>query len=251
MKSKSVVAFSLAFTAALAQCFAQGVDNLAVPFDQVVGRALFQENTLLKILRGEHPVVETYIQDMGPDGDFGEAPKADHYFLGKLDLSHGVTTGSFIPKSGSKSGSTTHAFEAFSHLFSVQYVPRGFAQMLLIDGAQFDRDHYDFEFVKREFLGDVRAYVINVAPKKTAGQQYPADVGPARARAAARNDAHRSDRSLAARGANQSGSMERPPEADQDASDASVVSPRKDAFRTDPDLPESEVSKRSGGAAHP
>jgi hypothetical protein len=51
----------------------------------------------------------------------------------------------------------------------VQYLPRGFAQMLLIDGRQFDRDHYDFEFVKREFLGDVRTYVIDVAPKKDAG----------------------------------------------------------------------------------
>jgi hypothetical protein len=134
-------------------------------FDQVVDRAIFQENTLLKILRGVHPVTETYIQDLGADADFGTIPKTDHYFLGKLDLTRGVTTDSFIPKSPVK----TRAFDVFTHIFSVQYMPRGFAQMLLIDGAQFDRDHYDFEFVKREFLGDVRAWVINVAPKKSAG----------------------------------------------------------------------------------
>ena len=68
-------------------------------FDHVVDYAIFQENTLLKILRGEHPLVETYIQDMGPDADFGAAPKTDHYFLGKLDLSKGVSTDSFVMKS--------------------------------------------------------------------------------------------------------------------------------------------------------
>src|SRR5262249_25958872 len=134
--------------------------------DQVVDRAIQQENTLLAILRGEHPMTETYIQDLGTDADFGTIPKTDHYFLGKLDLSHGVNTDSFTPKPGARS----RAMQVFTQFFSVQYVPRGFAQMLVIDGAQFDRDHYDFEFVKREFLGDVRTDVFEVTPKKSAGQ---------------------------------------------------------------------------------
>jgi hypothetical protein len=131
----------------------------------MVDRAIAQENLLLKIMRGERPVAETYIQDLGPDADFGAAPKTDHYFFGKLDLSNGLTGASFIPKAGSK----TRALDVFTHLFSIQYVPRGFAQMLLIDGAGFDRQHYDFDFVKREFLGDVRTYVVNVTPKTGAG----------------------------------------------------------------------------------
>ena len=167
------IVFSFVLVAVVGPCavhvYAQGQDNLPSAFDQVVDRAIFQETTLLKILRGEHPVAETYIQDMGPDPDFGAVPVTDHYFLGKLDLSHGVTTDSFMPKSNTVSGVKTHTLGAFSHLFSVQYFPRGFAQTLLIDGAGFDRAHYDFEFVKREFLGDVRTYVINVAPKKNAG----------------------------------------------------------------------------------
>ncbi len=133
-------------------------------FDEVVDRAIFQESNLLKILRGEHPIAETYIQDLGPDADFGSSPKADHYFLGKLDFSHGVTTDSFLPKG------QAHALDAFSGLFSASYFPRGFAQTLVIDGANFDRAHYDFTFDRREFLGDVRTYVIDVAPKKSAGR---------------------------------------------------------------------------------
>jgi hypothetical protein len=140
-------------------------DGASESFDQVIDRTIFQENSLLKILRGEHPVVETYIQDLGHDPDFGTVPRTDHYYLGKLDLSNGVTSSSFIPGKNSK----TSALDAFTHMFSIQYMPRGFAQMLLIDGADFDRNHYDFEFVKREFLGDVRTFVINVAPKKNAG----------------------------------------------------------------------------------
>src|SRR5438067_7011023 len=68
-------------------------------FEQIVDRTIVQENDLLKILRGEHPVAETYIQEMGTDADFGASPRSDHYFLGKLDLSKGVRTDSFLPKS--------------------------------------------------------------------------------------------------------------------------------------------------------
>jgi hypothetical protein len=168
MKSCKLIAILAVATAAM-PWFAQSQSGQP-DFDEVVDRAISQEDTLLKILRGQHPLAETYIQDLGPDADFGTVPKTDHYFLGKLDLSRGVTTDSFIPKSTDKThplGLLSH--DVFTHLFSAQYLPRGFAQMLLIDGAQFDRAHYDFEFVKREFLGDVRAYVINVAPKKSAG----------------------------------------------------------------------------------
>lgn len=132
-------------------------------FDDVVNRAIAQENNLLKILRGQHPVAETYIQELSPDADFGAVPKNDHYFLGKLDLSRGVATDSFMPKEGGGLG-------AMFRMLSAKYLPVGFAQTLIMDNGAFDRGHYDFEFYRREFLGDVRTYVINVSPKKTAGR---------------------------------------------------------------------------------
>ncbi len=164
MNKSFPVARLITLTAIVAVCFAQTPSG-AVTFDQVVDRTIFQENTLLKILRGQHPIAETYIQDMVADPDFGAVPKTDHYFLGKLDLTHGVNTDSFTQKAASKG----RPFGVFSNIFSTEYFPRGFAQTLLIDGAEFDRAHYDFEFVKREFLGDVRTIVINVNPKKEAG----------------------------------------------------------------------------------
>jgi hypothetical protein len=41
----------------------------------------------------------------------------------------------------------------------------GFAQMIIVDQSTFDRQHYEFRFVRREFLGDVRTLVIDVKPK--------------------------------------------------------------------------------------
>src|SRR5579863_9354942 len=162
MNAKFVIALAVVVASQVTPSLAE---DSQPDFDQLVDRAIFQENALLKILRGERPIAETYIQDMEPDTDFGAVPRTDHYFLGKLDLSRGVNTGSLLPQSSTK----TRAFEVFTRLFSTKYLPRGFAQMILIDGGQFDRAHYDFEFVKREFLGDVRTVVINVAPKKNAG----------------------------------------------------------------------------------
>jgi hypothetical protein len=46
------------------------------------------------------------------------------------------------------------------------FLPDGFAQMVILDMSTFNRQHYDFRFVKREFLGDVRTLVIDVKPKE-------------------------------------------------------------------------------------
>lgn len=44
------------------------------------------------------------------------------------------------------------------------YKPAGFLQMVFIDRAEFDKVHYHFEYVRREFLGEVRCYVFDVSP---------------------------------------------------------------------------------------
>ena len=51
-------------------------------------------------------------------------------------------------------------------------MPRGFAQMAFPDLHDFNRQTYSFEFVRREFLGEVRCLVFDVAPlrRKDAGR---------------------------------------------------------------------------------
>ncbi len=139
--------------------------NMEPDAGQVVDRAITREAALLTVLRASTPVAETYIQDLVSDADFGTIPNTDHYFLGKLDLSRGLAQTSYLPKD--RDG--RHPFDLFTRYFTLHYLPKGFAQMMLIDGEEFDRDHYDFAFVRKEYLGDARTLVYSVTPRKSAG----------------------------------------------------------------------------------
>ena len=124
------------------------------------------ETRLIAKLKTVQPVVETYIQQMQRDEDMGSVPKTDNYFLGKLDLSREVSQDSFIPAPGF----FKRSIGAFTKFFSPDFLPRGFAQMVLMDEDGFDRQHYTFQYVRREFLGDVRCLVFDVVPEKSAGK---------------------------------------------------------------------------------
>jgi peptidase M48-like protein len=58
----------------------------------------------------------------------------------------------------------------FQKLYKVQYQPLGFSWMVYADRTDFDREHYDFRYARREFLGDVRCLVFDVTPKKGSGR---------------------------------------------------------------------------------
>src|SRR5438876_4481076 len=46
----------------------------------------------------------------------------------------------------------------------MEFLPRGFLQMIYLDANGFDRQHYNFKYVGREFLGDIRCLVFDVDP---------------------------------------------------------------------------------------
>ena len=48
------------------------------------------------------------------------------------------------------------------------FLPLGFAQMVVLD-TDFQKKYYNFTFVRREFLGEVRCLVIDVEPREDAG----------------------------------------------------------------------------------
>ena len=52
-------------------------------------------------------------------------------------------------------------------LYSMHFLPLGFAQMVVLD-TDFQKKYYNFTFVRREFLGEVRCLVIDVQPKENA-----------------------------------------------------------------------------------
>jgi hypothetical protein len=146
------------------------VQNLPVTnVNQAVDRIIAREHDEIATIRRYSPIIETYIQDMKPDKDMGSLPVRDHYFLGQADLTKGVVDNSMI---SSKKGKFDQ-LNPISHLggyFTSSYVPDGFLQMIYIDNNGLDRSHYQFDYVRREFLGDVRCVVLDVTPLPKSGK---------------------------------------------------------------------------------
>jgi len=115
-----------------------------------------------------HPLVETYLQNLKEDKNIGApVPSSDVYFLGRLDMSDGTDDRAFT--SPTTAGLGKRMISKLSNVYSMKFLPLGFAQMVILD-QDFERKFYDFTFVRREFLGEVRCIVMDVAPKKDAGK---------------------------------------------------------------------------------
>ncbi|HEU5453346.1 MAG TPA: M48 family metalloprotease [Terriglobales bacterium] len=156
----------LALSAFAAPSTAADIPPSATTFDQAVDRMLAREQQLVKTMEQYSPLVETYIQNMRSDRDLGQTPASDNYYLGRLVFRKGamVNADYLGPKSLRR-----RVLEKLTNLYSLHYLPLGFMEMILVDGSSFDRGHYDFTFVRREFLGDVRCLVIDVNPKPHTG----------------------------------------------------------------------------------
>ena len=140
----------------------------AASFDQVVDRAVEREHFFMAQMRNLHPLVETYLQNLKEDKELGASvPESDLYFLGRLDMTSGTDDRTFTsPTTG---GLGKRMLNKLSSVYTMKFLPLGFAQMVVMD-EDFQRKFYDFTFVRREFLGELRCIVIDVAPKKEAGK---------------------------------------------------------------------------------
>ena len=130
--------------------------------EQVVDRVTANEQRLYDQIRNYSPLVETYIQNLKADKELGEVPAGDKYFLGRANFAKGVN---LVPLSET-SGKGKKAIASIGNFFSfaMQFLPDGFLQMVFIDTNGFDRQHYKFDYVRREFLGEVRCLVFDVTP---------------------------------------------------------------------------------------
>ncbi|MGH9743166.1 MAG: M48 family metalloprotease, partial [Candidatus Acidiferrum sp.] len=128
--------------------------------NEVVDKIVAQEQVEVQSLRQYSPIVETYIQLLRSDKELGTVPKSDKYFLGRAELANGVELEPLIKGTRVKH----NLFGNVGSLFSMEFLPRGFLQMIYLDTNGFDRSHYKFNYVGREFLGEVRCLVFDVDP---------------------------------------------------------------------------------------
>ena len=140
-----------------------------VTVDQAIDRITAREREQVATFRRFSPIIETYIQEMKSDKDMGAIPVKDHYFLGQADLSKGIVDHSML---GARKGKfdAVNPIVHMSGMFTSSYVPEGFLQMIYVDTNGFDRQHYQFDYVRREFLGEVRCVVFDVTPLPKSGR---------------------------------------------------------------------------------
>ncbi len=112
-------------------------------------------------MRHMHPMVETYLQDLKNDASGNATPVKDQYFLGRLDMTDGPEDVSFVGQPGFGHRMLTK----LTGVYSLHFLPMGFAQMVVLD-SDFQKKYYNFTFVRREFLGELRCLVIDVQPKE-------------------------------------------------------------------------------------
>ena len=134
----------------------------------VIDRVITNENRANQQIKQYTPLVETYIQNLKPDKDLGYTPAGDKYFLGRADFSKGVSLVSLTDVNGKGKKIFGSIGNFFS--FAMQFLPDGFLQMIFIDTNGFDKQHYKFDYVRREFLGEVRCLVFDVTPQDKAGK---------------------------------------------------------------------------------
>ncbi|MGE0404659.1 MAG: M48 family metalloprotease [Candidatus Korobacteraceae bacterium] len=132
-------------------------------FAAVIERIATREKANMLVLRRYAPVAETYIQKLKPDPDLGSVPTGDEYFLGRLDFSEGYPTDRSFMK---KKGFGGRLAQKLTGMYKLHFLPLGFMQMMILDADGLDSTNYNFKFVRREFVGDVRTLVIDVAPKE-------------------------------------------------------------------------------------
>ncbi len=162
MRSRKILPAILVFSAMPIATAAQQPPAVS----EVVDKIVRQEQVEVQYLRQFSPLVETYIQNLRPDKQLGAVTDGDKYFLGRAELGKGMELEPLERGTGMKH----KVFGGWASFFSREFVPRGFLQMIYLDMNGFDRQHYKIEYLRREFLGEVRCLVFDVDPLPKAGK---------------------------------------------------------------------------------
>jgi hypothetical protein len=138
--------------------------------DQIVSKVTSREKQEMQMIRQHSPLVETYIQKVRiTENDGSWIPDGDHYFIGRAEFAKGLDLKP-LPKPGDDSA--RHAVAGMTKLFDfgTEFLPLGFLQMIYLDNDGLDTQNYKFDYVRREFLGEVRTLVFDITPSKKAGK---------------------------------------------------------------------------------
>src|SRR5277367_1002031 len=167
------LAFFLTVTAAQAKKETRYVPPTPLTPEQaaLVQKAVDREKATVKLIQKSTPVVQTYIQNTRPDPKLQTVPVSDEYIVARVDFGKTFSANPYETKTKSK-GFFKGSMKFLGDLtksFSISYSATGFMDMMFLDPTSFDQQHYDFSYVRRDFLGGVRTVVFDVKPKPKEG----------------------------------------------------------------------------------
>ena len=168
-----ITSLLLTLTASAAQAKTKYQPPMALSPEQsaLVQKAIAAEKVTIKQIQKHSPLVQTYIQNMRPDQVLYAVPESDQYLLGRVDFGKSISDTSYSEQGNSKGlfkGSVKYV-SGLTKAFKMQYISAGFMEMMFLDPISFDQQHYDFTYVRRDFLGAVRTLVFDVHPKPGTG----------------------------------------------------------------------------------
>jgi hypothetical protein len=138
--------------------------------DQVLAKVASREKQEMATIQQRSPLVETYIQKVRiTESDGSWAPDGDHYFIGRAEFSKGLDLKP-LPRPGDSPQRNLVASLIRLFDFGTEFLPKGFLQLIYPDADGLNTQDYNFDYVHREFLGEVRTLVFDVTPKKKAGK---------------------------------------------------------------------------------
>ena len=138
----------------------------------LIDKAILREKNVIKVVKERAPLVETYIQNMRPDPVMRQVPESDQHFLGRVEFSKiiGDTAYQAGPKVNEKQSKLGFFKNSVGFLgglggsLHLEFHEAGFVQMVLMDSNSFDKNHYNFFFVRNDFLGNTPTAVFDVTP---------------------------------------------------------------------------------------
>lgn len=131
--------------------------------DQIVARVVEAERALIVRMRTLKPIVEVYLQTLEPHPRLGTVPVKDEYVLGQFDWNYaqGVPSLRRLTPDG---GGRPQMVQWLTRSSNPQRAD-GFASMTVPDWRVLNDQRYDYRFLRREFLGEVRCLVFELRPK--------------------------------------------------------------------------------------
>jgi hypothetical protein len=148
-----------------------GHSDSASSANAAIDRMIRREKATTEALRKYHPVVENYFQLVRPDKELGDVPVSDRYSLGRVEFDGAYHERPYELQSKKKNwrqvllAKLEKPIKRVGELFNFDYRARGPSGMIFPDARGLNRESYSFQFVRREFLGDVRCLVVDVTPR--------------------------------------------------------------------------------------